>query len=250
MTPISVIILVHNDESKIRAALESVTWADETVIIDDYSTDDSVNIANEYEVRIIQHKYENYAEQVNWGLQQATHDWVFVLDSDERITDELRDETLALKQNNFEYDGYIIYRQSLFLGQLIRYCGWQDDKVTRLFNRHKGRHNAKTDHSDITVDGRVGKLKHKMLHDTFTDFDEYFMKMKRYSDRAALDMFEAKKRVTWNHLTLRPLFRFFKMYVLRFGFLDGRIGLILCGLTAFYVFTKYAKAWHKQKVST
>lgn len=249
MTPVSVIILIHNDEDKIRAALDSVTWADEIVIIDDYSTDQSTRICNEYHVRIVQHKYESYAAQVNWGLQQAKHDWVLVLDSDERITGALRDEMIGVLQHGPDCDGYVIYRQSLFLGELIQYCGWQDDTVTRLFNRHKGQHGVMTDHSDISVDGRLGKLKHKMLHDTYTDFDEYFMKMKRYSDRAALDMTQAKKRVTWVHLTLRPLFRFFKMYLLRFGFMDGRIGLILCGLTAFYVFTKYAKAWHRQKES-
>lgn len=246
MTPLSIIILLHNEEHKIRAAVASAQWADEILIVDDFSTDNSINIVHEYHVRVVQHKYESYAAQVNWGLQQAAHDWVFVLDSDERITDALRDEILGLLQKVPEHDGYLLYRESLFLGNKIRYCGWQDDTVTRLFNRHKGIHSVLTDHSDITIDGSVGRLKHKMLHDTYADFDEYFMKMKRYSDRGALDMSNAGKRVTWVHLTLRPLFRFIKMYVLRFGFLDGKLGLILCGLTAFYVFTKYAKAWHKQ----
>ncbi len=247
MPKLSVIILVHNEEKKIRPALESAQWADEILVVDDYSTDQTLQIAMEYPVRIVKNKYESYAAQVNWALARAKYDWVFVLDADERIVEPLQKEIRSILESEEPgYDGYRVYRTSLFLGQRIRYCGWQDDYVTRLFNRKQGKHRVLTDHSDITVEGKVGILKNRMLHDTYSDFDEYFMKMKRYSDRGALDLANANKRITWVHLTLRPWFRFVKMYFFRYGFLDGKLGLILCGLTAFYVFTKYAKAWQRQ----
>jgi len=215
--------------------LESVKWAGEILIVDDFFTDRTVEICQSYGCRILQHSYENYAAQINWIIPLAGHDWVMVVDADERITLELQEEIQRILNDTPKYDGYIVHRSSLFIGKKIRYCGWQDDTVTRLFHRDKGRHQLRTEHSDIVIDRTTATLNEKLEHDTYQDFDEFFMKFKRYTDCSANDLYDKGIRAGFSNLILRPLFRFFKMYVLRFGFLDGYEGLILCGLSAFYV---------------
>ncbi len=247
---VSIIIPTYNEEQNIRDCLESVKWADEIFVVDSFSTDSTLSIAREYTDRIVQHPYENSAAQKNWTIPQAIHSWVMVVDADERVTTELRDEILKLLSRSHPYDGFYIYRVNHFLGKRIRYCGWQRDDVLRLFKRDKGRYEKKEVHADVIVPGPTTHLRHKLLHYTFQSFDQYLKKFDRYTSWAAGDRAKRTRRVHWHHLTLRPAARFVRQYVLRLGFLDGLSGLVLCSLAAYSVFLKYAKLWERQQAQS
>jgi hypothetical protein len=176
---------------------------------------------------------------------------VLIVDADERVTPELRDEILELLARDGRgdpavRDGYRIRRLNHFLGWRVRYCGWQNDACLRLFRRDKGRYQAREVHADVAVAGGVGRLRAPLLHYTFADFDQYMRKFDRYTTWAAGDRDRATGPVRWHHLALRPLGRFLKQYILKRGFLDGKVGLILCALAAFSVFMKYAKLYERR----
>lgn len=244
---ISVLVPTFNEESHIRQCLELLTWADELVVVDSFSQDRTVELASEYATRVLEHEYVNSATQKNWALPQLTHDWVLIVDADERVPEELRDEILDVLADPERLDGYRSYRQNHFLGRRVRYCGWQHDRVLRLFRKSLGRYQEREVHADVELDGRVGVLQNKLLHYTFTSFAQYMKKHERMTTWAAGDRARRTTRVRWPHLLLRPAFRFFKQYVLKRGFLDGHLGIIICSLAAFSVFMKYAKLWERQR---
>lgn len=246
--PLTVLVPAFNEEENIRECLESVRWADEILVVDSFSTDRTVEIAAEFNARILQHEYENSAAQKNWAIPQAAHPWVLIVDSDERVTPELRDEILALLEKGPDRAGYRIRRLNHFLGRPIRHV-WKNDRCLRLFLRDKGRYQDRHVHADIILDGPCGELRYPLLHYTCRSFEQYMLKHDRYTTWAARDRAARTARVRWHHLTLRPAFRFFKQYVLKRGFLDGRAGLIISGLSAYSVFMKYAKLWEIQQRS-
>ncbi len=242
---ITVIIPTYNEEKNIRAAIESVRWADEILVVDSFSTDATPDLARQMGARVLQHEYVNSATQKNWAIPQATHPWVMILDADERVTPALREEILAFLENPGDVVGLRIFRANHFMGRPIRFSGWQDDSVLRVFLRDKGRYLDREVHADVVIEGPVRVLKSKLYHNTFTSFDQYMRKFDRYTTWAAGDRAKTTRDVTVVHLFLRPCWRFFRQYVLRFGFLDGKPGLIVCMLAAFSVFLKYAKLWER-----
>ncbi len=244
---VSVLVPTFNEEENIRDCLESVKWADEIVVVDSYSTDRTLEIARKYTDRILQHEYVNSASQKNWAIPQVSNEWVMIVDSDERVTPELRDEILGILENPGEYVGFRMYRRNHFMGKPIRYCGWQSDDVLRLFMRDKGRYQEREVHADVFIEGKVGVLKNKLLHYTFKSFDQYMKKFDRYTRWASKDRAKKTPKVRWYHLTLRPLWRFFRQYILYLGVLDGKAGLIICSLAAYSVFMKYARLWADQQ---
>ena len=244
---ITALLPAYNEEQNIRDCIESVKWADEILVVDSFSTDRTVEIAREYTDRILQHEYINSATQKNWAIPQAAHEWVLIVDCDERITAELRDEILQTLSEGTLFAGFKIRRLNHFLGKRIRYCGWQNDECLRLFQRDKGRYQDREVHADIELEGQCGRLRNQMLHYTFRSFEQYMWKFNRYTTWAAGDRAKRTRRVGARHILLRPAFRFFKQYVLKRGFLDGRAGLVVCQLAAFSVFMKYAKLWERQE---
>ncbi|MFW6163342.1 MAG: glycosyltransferase family 2 protein [Planctomycetota bacterium] len=240
---LTVIVPTFNEEDNLRACLETVTWADDLFVVDSYSTDRTLDIAREFTDHIVQHEYVNSATQKNWAIPQCTTDWVMVVDADERVTPELRDRIQRVLEEGTEYDGFYIKRMTIFFGRLIRHCGWHRDYLVRLWRRGKGRYEDLHVHADVIVDGPVGRIDEHFLHDTYRSLDHYLEKFGRYTAWSAQDLYEAGRRATWVNLTLRPLWRFFRMFVLRHGFLDGKHGLILCTLAAYSVFMKYARLW-------
>ncbi|MFH0910882.1 MAG: glycosyltransferase family 2 protein [Planctomycetota bacterium] len=245
MPKLTVLVPCLNAEALLRECLESVApVADEILVVDSGSTDRTREIARAFTGRVLVHDYANSAAQKNWAIPQAAHEWVLVIDTDERATSELRRELRALLAGEPAEDGFRILRQNYFFGTPIRHCGWERDDVLRLFRRDRGRYEEKRVHADVLVEGgRVGRLEGRLLHYTYTGFDQYLEKFGRYTTWAAEDLLDAGKRPTAWNLLARPAFRFFRMYVLRRGFLDGIPGLILCTLAAMSVFMKYAKLW-------
>lgn len=243
MLKLTVIVTCENEEKDIRTCLESVKWADEIMVVDSGSTDRTLEIAREYAHRIIEHEYVNAATQRNWAIPQAAHEWVFIVDSDERATPELQAEVRALMAGTPRCDGYRVRRKNWFFGVEMPHCGWERDVVLRLFRRGAGRYEDKHVHADAVVDGVVGLLDSSLEHRPYRSFDDYLEKFGRYTTWSALDLKARGKRPGLRDLVGRPLFRFFKMFVIRQGFRSGLAGLVLSGLGAFSVFMRYAKLW-------
>jgi glycosyltransferase involved in cell wall biosynthesis len=240
---ITVIVPTFNEEENIRECLESVRWADDIFVVDSFSTDHTLEIAREYTEHIVQHEYVNSATQKNWATPQAESDWVMVVDADERVTEELQARILEILENGTEFDGFYIKRMTTFFGRLIKHCGWHKDYLVRLWRNGKGRYEDLEVHADVLVDGKVGTIHEHLIHHTYRTFAQYLEKFGRYTTWSANDLYKQGKKPSFRNLFFRPVWRFWRMYVLRRGFMDGKHGLILCTLAAFSVFMKYAKLW-------
>lgn len=241
---LTVLILVPNAKDRLSKCLDSVRWADDLFCVVDARTDDgSEAIARQYTDHVVVHEYENAAAQRNWAIPQIESEWTLVLDADEWVSETLEAKIRQIITDPSSHDGYWIKRNSYFFGKLIRHCGWHRDYNLRLFRTAKGRYLDKRVHSRVVVEGTEGRIHEPMFHDTYRTFEEYFTTFQRFTTWGAQDLHERGKRAGWSDLVLRPPLRFFKMYVLRLGFLDGYHGAVLCGLAACSVFTKYAKLW-------
>ena len=247
MGALTVLILIPNAGDRLRRCLDSVRWADALFcVVDPNTTDGSDVVAREYSDRVVVHEYVNKAAQCNWAIPQIATEWTLVLDADEWLSPELSERIQAVVNDPAACDGYRIRRFSYFFGRLIRHCGWDRDYNVRLFRTAKGRYEDRRVHATIRVDGTMGRIDEPMYHDDKRDFEEYFRTFQRFTTWAADALYDKGRRARWTDLTLRPVSRFVKMYLLRRGFLDGMHGLVLCVLAAFSVFTKYAKLWHRQ----
>ena len=243
MRPISVIIPTYNESLHIREAIATIEWADEIIVIDSYSTDSTAEIAQNLGAKVFERSYSGPADQKNWAIPHAQHEWVLLLDADERITEELAKEIQTILSSvDINQDCFWIPRQNFFLGQKVNYSGWQGDAVIRLIRRDVCRYDDKQVHEEIVTAGlRVGRLKNKLLHYTFKDSDHYLDKIRRYGEWSALDHLDKTPRVTGFHLFIKPLFRFFKHYIIQRGFLDGQVGLIISIVMAWGVFLRYVR---------
>jgi glycosyltransferase involved in cell wall biosynthesis len=247
---VTVLVLVPNAKDRLPRCLESIAWArDRFCVVDTKTNDGSDEIARRYTDHVVVHEYENAAAQRNWAIPQITTEWTLVLDADEWVSDELALRIQQVIVDPASKDGYSVKRNSYFFGKLIRFCGWQNDYNLRLFRTKKGKYAQRRVHSFVAVDGTTGQIDEPMFHDTYRDFDEYFRTFQRFTTWSAEDLVESGHRVSMLDLIAKPAFRFFKMFVIRRGFLDGYHGAVLCGLAACSVFTKYAKAWNLQRLA-
>lgn len=244
MHDLTVLTLVPNAGDRLPRCLDSVQWADARFcVVDDRTDDGSEAVCRAKATAVAVRAYANAADQRNWALPQITTEWTLVLDADEWVSDPLRDRIQSLIRDPASLDGYDIRRASFFLGRLIRFCGWQRDYNLRLFRTKAGRYLDRRVHSKVVVEGQVGRIDEVMYHDTYRTFEEYFRTALRFTAWGAEDAFERGKRAGVLDLTVRPFAKFLKMYVLRQGFRDGGPGFVLCVLSAFGVFLKYARLW-------
>ena len=244
MSKLSVITLALNEEGNIAECLESVKWADEIIVVDSGSTDKTVELAKHYTQHVLTVEWKGYGATKNFALDRASGEWILWLDADERVPKELAAEIQAvLRTDDGLVNGYSVPRRAFFLGKSIKHCGWYPGRVTRLFRRTKSRFTESNVHEQISVEGKIGELKNDLLHFTDPDLYHYFSKFNRYTSLAAKDLHSAGKRFSLYDILVRPPFMFFKMYIVKRGFLDGLQGFILCIVSSAYVFTKYAKLW-------
>ena len=241
--PLTVIIPTYNEEATIADCLASVRFADEVLVVDSFSTDGTVRLAREAGARVLQHEYVYSARQKNWAIPQAAHEWVLLVDSDERVTPPLRDEILALLEAGPKHDGYWILRANHFLGRRMRRCGWGTDRVIRLFRRDVSRYQDREVHAEIDLPGPLPVLRHPLEHHSFRSFRQYWRKIQLYSEWGAAQLYKEGRRAGALQILGRPVTRFIKMYVIRLGFLEGVHGLVLSLLGAFTVYLKYARLW-------
>ncbi len=243
---ISVVIITLNEERNIKRTLESVAWSDEIIIVDSGSSDKTISICREYTDSVFHQEWLGFAEQKNFAIGKATGDWVLSLDADEPVEPALADEIRSLISETNSCDGYRIPRRTFFLGKEIKHGGWYPDYNLRLFRTGKGCFEERAVHEAMRIQGRLGTTRHAILHYAYPDLASYVSSMNKYST-LAVEVMETKGigffRQSWMNIVFRPFFTFVHKYIFRFGFLDGKHGLILNIFHAYYVFTKYAKAW-------
>ncbi len=250
MGSITVLILVPNAGDRLPRGLDSVKWADDIFCVVDPATNDgSDEVAMRYTPHVVTHEFINHAAQENWAIDQIETEWTLILDADEWVTDELAARIKQVIDDPKSNDLYYIRRFSYFLGKRIMHGGWERDYNSRLFRTKKGRNTECRVHPRIVVDGTVGRIHEPMLHDAYRSLPEFFRTLLRYTSWGAQDAYERGKRAGFVHLTFRPFWRFFSMYVLKRGFLDGYHGLILAGLYGVTVFVKYAKLWNIERLA-
>jgi glycosyltransferase involved in cell wall biosynthesis len=247
MSRVSVSAIIHtlNEIENIEDCLRSVEWADEIYLVDSFSTDGTVELIRQKfpRVRLEQREYLGAASQKNYAIDRATHDWIFVIDADERVTPRLREELLRTVDGDLSLWAYSVGRQNFMLGKKVRFSGLQRDRVTRLFHRGHARYPNKRVHADLLVDGETGRLNAKMDHYYIRSFDHMIAKMTRYANWGAAQMYiDGKTTSVWGILS-HTAGRFVRDYVFNLGFLDGSRGLISVGMHVYYTFWKYAKLW-------
>lgn len=248
MTKITAIIPTGNEIHNIEAVIASVSFADEILVVDSFSTDGTFEKAQELATKVIRREYEYSASQKNWAIPQAKHDWIILVDADERVTPELKEEILTiLKQPKKEHSAYWIGRMNHFMGERVNYSGWRNDSVIRLFKRDLCTYEDKHVHAEIIVDGSVGNLKNKLYHNTYITFDKYLEKMNRYAWWQAKDYDKKTGKLTPYHFVIKPFYGFFKHYIMQSGFRDGIVGLTIGTIQGYVIFMRYVKLWLLRK---
>jgi glycosyltransferase involved in cell wall biosynthesis len=247
---VSVIIHTLNEIEQIEECLSTVEWADEIYLVDSLSTDGTVARVRERfpAARTEEREYLGAAATKNYAIDRAANDWIFVIDADERVTPQLRDEILRTLEGPLDRWAYSVGRRNFMLGKEVRFSGLQRDRVTRLFHRGHARYPNKRVHADLIVDGPTADLRHKMLHYYIRSFDHMIAKMTRYANWGAAQMFiDGKTTGVWGIFS-HPFGKFVRDYLLNLGFLDGARGLISVGMHVYYTFWKYAKLWEFQQL--
>jgi glycosyltransferase involved in cell wall biosynthesis len=245
---LSVVVVTLNEEERIRACLESVVWADETIVVDAESEDKTAAIARELTDHVIVRPWPGFAAQKNFGLAQARGDWILSLDADEIVSPALREEIRTVLEGGGEAAGYAVPRRNVFWGRWVRHGGLYPDWQVRLFRRGRGRFVERAVHESVAVDGAVARLRGHLEHRSYRDVADFLARADRYTSLAA-DEWVAAGRPSHpvRDLVARPLGRFLGMYVARAGFLDGWRGFLLATLYAYYVLMRSAKIWERAR---
>lgn len=253
MIPVSVAIVTKDEEKNIGDALESVKDFEDIVVLDTYSNDATVEICRRYPVRLYQHAWQGYARQKQMAVDYAEKDWVLILDADERVTPELKEEIIRLfmahrsRITEHDYCGFYVPRKNFFLGRWIRHSGWWPDYTLRLFRKDLSYIEQREVHEKVIVKGPVDYMKNPLEHYTYRTISDYIKKMEGYSTLSAKEILSKNPQPSSLSLAVKmlvsPVFTFLKMLFIKQGFRDGIHGLMLAVLYSFYTFLKYAKAW-------
>jgi glycosyltransferase involved in cell wall biosynthesis len=246
---LSVIVIAKDEEASIARTLESVAFADEVVVVDSGSTDRTVAIARELGAKVtMTADWPGFGPQKNRALDLAHGDWVLSLDADEWLTAESAEEIRrVVGANAAEVAAYRMPRRSSFCGRFLRHSGWWPDYVLRLFRRGRARFSDDVVHERVIADGKIGTLSLPIMHETFVDLEDLVDKMNRYSTHGARQLQREGKSSSLVEAIARALWAFFRTYVLRAGFLDGREGFMLAWATAEGTYYRYAKLMRLQR---
>ncbi|MBP1605238.1 MAG: transferase 2, rSAM/selenodomain-associated [Acidobacteria bacterium] len=248
MPGLSVVIIAKNEAAHIEAALESVAWADETIVVDAESTDDTVARARRFTSRVVVRPWEGYGAQKNHGASIATHDWILSIDADERVSPALALEIRRVLTEGADSRGYRMPRVAWFLGRWFRTTDWYPDYQLRLYDRRAGRWSGREVHESVQLEGPVGYLKAELQHYPFRDLSHYLEKIDRYSTLAARQLDREGHVPRGIDVLVYPPAAFIRNYLLRGGIRDGVPGFVVSVLGAYYVFLKFAKLWESRHV--
>lgn len=247
MIKLSAVIITLNEEKNIARCIESLKpVADEILVVDSLSTDKTRAICESYRVRFVEQKFLGYVEQKNFALNLATYDHVLSLDADEALDERLQKEILKVKAD-FKADGYEFNRLTQYNGFWVRHCGWYPDTKLRIVKKHQARWVGNNPHDALNVDGVVSHISGDLLHYSYDSISSHVLQTNKFSTIEAHSLFSKGKRATLTKLVTRPPFQFFKDYILKKGFLDGKYGFIICFINSLYVLLKYAKMMDMQQ---
>lgn len=238
---ISVLIITLNEEANIKSFLEDIDFADEIIVIDSYSTDQTLAIVQSFDkVKVIQNEFTNFTAQRNFALNQATHSWVLFMDADERLTPGLKLEIIETINSKNPQSAYLVYRTFIFKNVKLHFSGWQTDKIFRLFNKTKCRYAEELFvHEKLNVSGEIGKMKNKIIHFSYSDYNNYKNKMRSYGILKAKEKKIKGLKPTLLMTLVHPLYTFLYQYIIRLGILDGRKGIIICYLNSYSIYVRY-----------
>ena len=243
LASLSVTVITKNEAHNIAACLQSVMFADQIVVMDSGSTDETVQIARSLGAEVVVNAdWPGFGIQKNKALALASSDWVLSIDADERLTPELLAEIRATLKAPL-FDVYSFPRLSSYCGQYMRHSGWYPDRVTRLFRRQCARFSDDLVHEKLMTSTAVGQLNCALLHESFRDAESVIDKVNRYSTAGAMSLFTRGKKSSVSKALFRGMWAFFRTYFLRLGFLDGQLGLVLAISNAEGTYYRYLKLW-------
>ena len=241
---VSAIVVCFNEEENIGACLESLRWCDEIVVVDSFSTDGTVEVCHRFTDRVIQRPWAGYRDQKAYAHSQATKDWVLLVDADERVTPELREEIgQALARDRGDYAGYALPRLVFYLGRWWWRGGWYPDHTIRLFRRDRAGWGGTDPHEKVVVEGKVRRLRHPLHHYTYRDIEDHVGRINRFTSISSQELRKHGRRWKVADALFKPAARFLHSYVLQRGFMEGFAGFYVAVTAAMYVFLRYAKLW-------
>jgi glycosyltransferase involved in cell wall biosynthesis len=245
MQKLSVVLVTLNEEKNIDRCLGSVRWADEIVVVDSFSSDRTVELARQYTTKVYQHEYPGTSKQVERGIQYATGDWIFVIDADEEMSDELAAEVKSVLQGDGEIVGYEFIRKPSAFGKWIEHGGWFPDYQFRFFRKDSYYPEHQEIHGGFNTKGRRGRLKGYLYHHTYATIYSYVEKMNEYTSLHVSNKLRDNPAADahWHDLILSPLSHFLRMFISKKGYKDGFHGFVLALLDATYTLLLYAKLW-------
>ncbi|HXE79483.1 MAG TPA: glycosyltransferase family 2 protein [Vicinamibacterales bacterium] len=241
MPAISVTIITRDEAAQLEAAIESVRWADEIIVVDSGSTDGTVEIAERLATRVERRHWPGYAAQKNYAASLARHDWVFSLDADERVGPELAESLQVWRRETPKHAAYRVARVSWYLGRWVRTTDWYPDYQVRLYDRRAGSWTARRVHESVALAGTVGTINGELQHYPYASVSDHLARIDRYTSLAALDLRDQGRRAGAADLLVHPPLAFLRNYLLRGGIRDGRAGLAVSLLNATYVLLKQIK---------
>jgi glycosyltransferase involved in cell wall biosynthesis len=244
---VTVTVITRNEGAHIAAALASVAWADETIVVDCGSSDDTVAIARAHATRVEERGWPGYGAQKDYAASLASHDWILSLDADERVTPELAAELRALLEHEPPARGYRMPRITWYLGRWIRSTDWYPDYQLRLYDRRAGHWNSLRVHESVELEGTPGVLHHPLQHYAYRNISHHLATIDRYTTLAAAQWHAAGRRTSVLEACIQGDLAFLRNFVLRRGFIDGGAGLLVSVLNCYYVFLKFAKLWELQQ---
>ena len=249
MPSLSVTVITKNETHNIEACLRSVAFADQVIVLDSGSTDNTLEIAKALGAEVSSNPdWQGFGVQKNRALALANSDWVLSIDADERVPPELQVEILAAIKSN-AFDVYSFPRLSSYCGQYMHHSGWYPDRVTRLFRRHSARFSDDLVHEKILTSSKAGVLHSPLLHESFRDLEAVLDKTNRYSSAGAKSLLSKRKTASVSKALGHGFWAFFRTYFLRLGFLDGRLGLVLAISNAEGTYYRYLKLWLLQQAA-
>jgi CDP-glycerol glycerophosphotransferase (TagB/SpsB family) len=238
---LSAVFITYNEIIHIDEVLTNVQFADEIIVVDSFSTDGTVErIKKRPNVTLIQRPFVNYTDQKSYAMSLASNDWILFMDADERLTDRLKNEVLKTINGDASAVAYYFYRTFMFKQKVLRFSGWQSDKNFRLFRKSKVAFTKeRIVHETLIVDGPIATLKNKLIHFSYKNYEDYKGKMITYGQMKAQEELNKDYDPNAYHFIFRPAYKFLNHYIFRFGFLDGKRGIIISYLNALGVYSRY-----------
>lgn len=239
---LSVAMITFNEEKNLDRTLKSLRdLADEIVIVDSGSTDRTEEIAKKYGAKFIRQSWLGYGKQRNFAFDNSSEEWILCIDADEELTEELYLKIRGIIKNSSDKNVYEINRISVCFGKILKHGGWEKSYAVRLFKKGSGRFNDNTVHESFETRSPIIKIRESLLHHSYLTLEDYFSKFNRYTTEGALEYYKKGKKSNVFQITLNPIYKFFRMYIFRFGFLDGIEGLMIATTSSLYSMVKYFK---------